>query len=276
MKYEVFTNPFKCKTILFKSNVLTLFLFLIILPGFSQSFGDASNARSNPIVKQEKLNDVELITDLSAHLWESMILPNKDRIAIDEHRKMSYALGYYVYPQGGYNTVIDYVYVVISAKSKGIVLTAESSSEKLSDEQKRIIQSAGVGADIGINIRFRHNDLYKSNLAEGDVITGWTTVTIVPETEAEFPGGYAAAANYVSKNVIKKMSVKEPQVTVSFTVNEEGKVIGPRMVGMSKDLKAEQLLKDAVLKMPTWKSAKNAKGIKVKQEFSFQYGGGGC
>ena len=74
----------------------------------------------------------------------------------------------------------------------------------------------------------------------------------------------------------KKMSEKEPQVTVSFTVNEGGKAVNARIVGMRVDPKAEKLLQDAILKMPTWKPAKNSKGIIVKQEFNFQFGGGGC
>lgn len=268
MKNQAFTNSLK--------NSITLFLFLILLPGFSQSFGDASNSRPNPILKLEKLKNAQLITDLSNRFWESMNLPYKERVEMDERRKTNYALGYYAYPQGGYDQIIDYVSVTISAKSKGIVYSAETAGDKLSEEQKKIIQNADLGSDIGINIKFGFKDLRKKNLDEGEIITGWTTITIVPETEALFPGGYLEAATYISKNVIKKMSEKEPQVTVSFTVNEGGKAVNARIVGMRVDPKAEKLLQDAILKMPTWKPAKNSNGKIVKQEFNFQFGGEGC
>jgi hypothetical protein len=259
-----------------KKIIITLVSLLVFLPGFSQSFGDASNARPNPIIKQEKLKHVKLINDLSSRLWDSMILPHKERIELDERRKKNYALGYYAYPQGGYTLIIDYVSVVISAKSNGIVYTAESYGDELNEEQKKVILNADMGSDIGVNIKFRFKDLYKKGVADGDIITAWGTITVVPETEAEFPGGYTGAATYVSKNVVKKMSEKEPQVTVSFTVNEQGKVVNPRLVGMRVDPKAEKLLQDAILKMPTWKPAKNSKGVIIKQEFNFQFGGGGC
>ncbi len=252
------------------------FLLLISASAFSQTFGDPSNFRPNPTVTHEKLNDVQQISDLSAHFWQSMVFPFKERLQLDENRKANYGLGYYAYPLGGYNAIIEYVTVGIAVKSKGKVVNAQSSGNKLSAEQKQLILSADLGSDIGINIQFRHKDPYKKNLATGDLVTGWTTITVVPHSEAEYPGGYTGAATYLSKNLIKKMPEKEPQVTVTFTITEEGKIVDAKLTNMRPDPKAEKLLQETIAKMPAWKPAKNSKGEKVKQEFNFHFGGGGC
>ena len=101
-------------------------------------------------------------------------------------------------------------------------------------------------------------------------------ITVVPEIEAEYIGGYQELIKYLKVNVIDKIS--EPSVTairfqppfqsakVIFTVNEEGKIVNATISKTSGDAKTDKILPDAINKMPKWKPA-NEKGIKVKQEF---------
>lgn len=106
-------------------------------------------------------------------------------------------------------------------------------------------------------------------------------VTVVPETEAEYPGGFKQLTEYLTENFINKISEKNAlerirQAIVKFTVNEEGQIVDAKIFKTSKDPKTDKLLLEAINKMPKWSPAKNAMGIKVKQEISIPFGGGGC
>jgi len=61
---------------------------------------------------------------------------------------------------------------------------------------------------------------------------------------------------------------------VKFTVNEEGKIVDALIFRSSEDPKADQLLLDAINKMPEWKPARNSTGMKIKQEFTIPMSNG--
>ena len=61
-----------------------------------------------------------------------------------------------------------------------------------------------------------------------------------------------------------------------FTVNEEGDVVDAKISKTSGDLLTDKLIVEGISKMPKWKPAKNSKGEKVKQDFIFNVGNGGC
>jgi TonB family protein len=110
---------------------------------------------------------------------------------------------------------------------------------------------------------------------------GQYSITIVPAMEAEFPGGFKQISTYLNDNFFNKITQKGNtdkirQTSLKFTINEEGKVVNSKIFNTSSDVKIDQLLLEAINKMPKWKPAKNSKGIKVKQEFMIPFGGGGC
>jgi TonB family protein len=63
---------------------------------------------------------------------------------------------------------------------------------------------------------------------------------------------------------------------VLFTVNDKGEVDEVIVLKSSDDEKTDQLMKQAISKMPKWRPAENAKGVKVKQYFEFTAGNYGC
>jgi TonB family protein len=265
-----------------KNNIITLFLVLLFSTGFSQNSKYEYNGRLTPSVKKEKLNEVKFISDITPELWHKLALPIKEHDELDYRRKMEYSLGYYLYPQGGYNIIIDYVSVEILATCNSKVLTSQSTSDKLTPEQKNILNAADLGSDISIKIKFKYKNQAKDSLGSSKIIEGKLAVTVVPETEAEFPGGFKQITEYLMKNVINKIteastSEKIRQAIVKFTVNEEGQVVDAKILRTSTDPKIDDLLLNAINKMPKWVPAKNSKGIKVKQEFSIPFGSdSGC
>ena len=99
---------------------------------------------------------------------------------------------------------------------------------------------------------------------------------MVPETEAQYLGGYQLLKQYLKENAIDKISetnAKQLQLaTVRFTINEEGQIIDAQIFKTSEDEKIDKLLLEAINKMPKWKPAENFNGIKVKQKFEFSVG----
>lgn len=259
-----------------KTKLITLLTLLIVNYSGAQNYGDPNNFRPNPTTKHEKLKDVSKLAELSTHLWESMFMPQKDRERINDNRKILLAYGYYAFPQSGYEAVVEIVKVTIAVKSNGVIQSAESTSDKISAEQKELLKNADVGSDIGINIAFKHKAPYGKGPSKEEVTTGWTTITAVPNTEAEFPGGYLEAATFISKNYIQQLGLKQPALIVTFLVNEKGKAVAPQVSGLDANSKTQQALLEFISKMPMWKPAKDSFGKNISQEFNFQYGGGGC
>lgn len=258
-----------------KNNLITLLLLLAFFSGFSQTSKYEYQGRPNPSVKKEKLIEAQFITDISPELWRELRLTHNDRFELEQRRKIFYSPGYNINIQG-----IDYVSVEISVNTNGTDLTFESASDKLNIEQKNILNNADLGTDIHIKIKFRYKKQEYDNLgSDNKIVEGELAVTVVPETEAKYPGGFKQLTEYLIENVINKISgtnysEKLQQAIVKFTINEEGQVVNTKLFRTSTDPTANKLLLDAINKMPKWKPAENAKGIKVKQEFSIPFGGG--
>lgn len=172
------------------------------------------------------------------------------------------------------------VFTEISVSINGKTAVAKSSSDKLTTSQKNILNTADLGANINVTIKYKYkdqtNDIWGSR---NKIIKGATVVTIVPATEAEYPGGWKELSVYFSGNVFKKISEKNISdklqlATIKFTINEEGKVMNATIAQTSTDKTIDKLLLEAMNGMPNWKPAVNSKGERVKQEISILLGGG--
>jgi TonB family protein len=262
-----------------KYSIITLFLTLLINSGFSQN-SDYYFGRFNPTVKNEELPEAVLISDIIPALWIDLMLPYEDRIVLDNRRKMEYAVGSYLYPLGGYEMIIKYVSVEVSAIANGKLRSSQSDDDTLTTEQKNLINAADIGSDINIKIRFT----IKNNDESGngnEIMEGFLAVTVVPETEAEFPGGFNYLTKYLMENVIGKISdqiasEKIQPAIVKFAINEEGQIVDIQIIRTSTDQIIDKLILDAMHKMPKWSPAKDSKGVKIKQEFNIRFGNNGC
>jgi TonB family protein len=265
-----------------KNTIIIQLLLLLFINCFSQNSNYKYNGRLTPSVKKEKLNQAKLVSDITPDLWHKLVLPYKEQIELDSIRRMDYSLGYYLFPQGGYDIFIDYVSVEISGICNGKIQASQNTNDELTTEQKNILNTVDPGTDIRIKIKFKYKNKKKNNFDNGKIIEGELAVTAVPETEAEYPGGFKQLTEYLTENVINKISEKSfpekiRQAIVKFTVNEEGQIVAAKIFRSSTDLKTDILLLNAITKMPKWKPAKNSKGIKVKQEFSIPFGNSdGC
>ena len=263
-----------------KNIVITLFLFLLFITGFSQNSRYEYSGRLTPSIKKETLNEAKIISEIMPEFCRYFVLPWNEHLIAQQLKLKYYSQGYYIQPQENYNQIMDYVSILISATCNGKAFTSQSTSELLTTEQKNILYATDLGTDISIKIKFKYKNQANDNRDSGCKIKeGEYVVTVVPETEAEYPGGFKQMTEYLMENVMNKISEKSAsekirQAIVKFMVNEEGQIVDAKILRTSTDPKIDKLLLDATIKMPKWRPAENSKGIKVKQEFSIPLGGG--
>jgi len=171
----------------------------------------------------------------------------------------------------------EYTSTEIAVITNGLVSKANGANESLSAEQQSLLQTAEVGSNIEVNVGYIHQNpvtLFP------DVRQMHFVITVVPEVEAEYPGGYQELRLYLEKNAIDKVPEAVAKdfgrVLISFTVTEEGKISNAQVTEASKDPETDKLLLKAIRKMPDWKPAMDAEGKKVEQEFGFSVGNVGC
>jgi TonB family protein len=175
------------------------------------------------------------------------------------------------------NWITDYVSMEISAIHSGKLMKAKSPNDVLSAEQKNILNTADIGTYIFVDVNYKYENAATHNM---DNHTMHTWVRVAPEIEAEYTGGLSAMKEYLKENGIDKISEKGfgifQQALISFTVDPNGNIAGAEISQTSGDAETDKVLLEAIGKMPKWKPAENSKGIKVKQEFEFSVGNGGC
>lgn len=278
-----------------KPTCITLLLSLILISASGQPPKPEYTGRLTPTTNKLKLHHAASLNDITPELWSNMILPSYERMDLNR-RRMAHYQGYDVFPLGynylspqehSYNKIIDYLSVNITTMHNGKILTAHSSNDQLSAEQKRIIATADLNTEVNIHVTFKYKDqISKTGGQEHKIIEGNLAVTVVPETEAQFPGGFTELREQLMKSVLAKLpsgaaattlyTDKLSRAVLKFTVNEDGKITDVSMSNTSTDPFIDTLLIDAAYHLPTWTAAKNAKGQRVKQHFTFSLGSGGC
>lgn len=173
--------------------------------------------------------------------------------------------------------IIDCISSEISATCNGRILKAKGLNDTLNAEQQRILQTADMGSAIDIKIDYR----YPNPVTNGIHVHQMNlSVAVVPDMEATYPEGHEKLKSYLAENGISKLQLKDVALfkgtTVRFTINEEGAVTNDYVFESSGDAATDKILLDAVHKMPRWNPAKMNTGSKVKQEFVFAVGVGGC
>jgi TonB family protein len=265
---------------------ITLFLLSLFTAGFSQSSTFKYEGRSTPSIKKEKLNEAKFANQIMPEFCKYVILPFGERALLNEQLKLidqpnEYHMDPYKFfdlSLENYSKILYFVSLEISSISKGKTMTSKSMSNMLTVEQKSILNAAEPGTDIRIKIKFKYKN--QGNISFYDleqVKEGEYSVTVVPEKEAEYPGGFKEITNFLIKNVFNKIPDKSKAekirlAIVKFTINEEGQVVNAQISRTSKDPQLDKLLLDAINKMPKWKPALNSKGAKIKQEYNIPLG----
>lgn len=270
-------------------HILYLILSLYFLPGQAQSPQTEFTGRLVPGVKETTLQRAAFISDLTPQLWQRMILPDKERFELyrrstDQYQGYNiYLLGYnYLSPQAwNYNALVDFLWVEISVKHLGKTVSAGNASDQLNDEQRKILALADLNTDITVRIKFRYKEHVSGKPDTSSDINGQIALTVVPDTEAAYPGGFNAFRDYINKSITGKASGKNIAgkilgTVIDFTIDEQGHVVKSVVSGSSSDPQIDRMLLEALQTCPAWKPAKNSKGEIVTQQFRIALGGDGC
>lgn len=164
----------------------------------------------------------------------------------------------------------DYAFVEVIVTADGKTAKAAGKNSTLTAEQKNILLAAGLGSEVTITIGYNEKNAVTDRI---QTATMQFEATVTPEKEAEYNGGYQQLTQYLQEHGISKISPKSPKdfkpVIVKFTVDERGEIANAHVAKSSQDPKIDMTLLQAITKMPKWKPAETAKGVKVKQEFQF-------
>jgi hypothetical protein len=238
-----------------KKNLLTLFLFSLLQPVFSQVYNYERRDPRLAIVTSEKIGKSLMISDF---------LPD--------------------YPHDYFSKLIDYVSVDIICTVQGKTITAANSSDLLTEEQKMNLSRADLGSDVSIRIKFSYKDPEDDMRGSNNKIKEMDYIFLLaPHLEAAFPGAYTALTSYLNLNLFNPVSsLSSPDkilnVFVSFSIDENGHIINSELNGSTTNAIVDKMILDVMKNMPLWKPAENLKGEKVKQVFKlyFKFNSGGC
>lgn len=228
-----------------KNSILTLFLLHLVLFGFSQVSSSELNFEVNTIypalsVQKETLKDVQTLSDLHPHYKPSWVR--------------------------------EYISVEVLAKYKGKIKKAMSKNDHLSLEQKDIISMADPGSQIMVEVKY----IPENTLKDNEMKVFDFKFIVNPENGATYAAGQQQLNQYLKDNVIDKIPVGIIEgydlAIVKFTIDEEGEIIEPHLFWSSNDETVDELLLETVTKMPCWKPAAYANGMKVKQDFALMVG----
>lgn len=224
---------------------LTLLLFFSLFNHvFSQNSWYNYFGKSSQYIKQGKIKESKFVTD---------ILP-------------------------GYHNLINFFSTEISVDGKNI--SSRGTGDTLNQGQKSILFNTEIGSIISIKVTFSYKDSAFDNLGTNSKIKEIISlVTIIPEVEAEYPGGQDQMQKYLIEKVTTKITPagtaeKVQNALLKFTIGENGNVMDAKIIRSSTDPEIDAILIEAINAMPKWKPAENELGKKIKREISFPFGGG--
>lgn len=170
----------------------------------------------------------------------------------------------------------EYLSVEIAVTVDGKTTTASGTDDRLTAAQKDLLTAAIPGSDVGIHVNYRSPNVVTRAVVDNQMEIQFV---VVPETEAQLAGGPEYLHEFLTANGLYNMRMPQEfaEMAVRFTVNENGYITHARITRTSGNEKTDRLLLDTITRLPRWKPAENARGVKVKQNFEFRVmRGGGC
>jgi TonB family protein len=168
--------------------------------------------------------------------------------------------------------VKEYVSVEVTANHQGKSKKAASKNDLLTTDQKAIMSSSDIGAEISVRVQYfpdnelKHNEIKELNFS----------FVLQPEKDAGFVGGKARLLQYLKEKAIDQ--IPETVFTgydlaaLKFTITAEGAVTNAFIIESSRNDEVDALLLKTIRNMPCWKPAEYAGGEKVSQDLVLTVG----
>lgn len=182
------------------------------------------------------------------------------------------------------NWIQGYRGTTVTIVSKGITKSAEGKSEMLSPNQIKMLEAAAVGDQITFQIRYQSLNSVTEAL-QNDVLD--LRYTVVADEEAQPAQGTEFLKTYFENQAFKKITASKTSAiintgapflgaTVTFVVDETGRVTATSLKQSSGNKEADQLLLETLQRMPAWKPAQNRDGKSFSQQFTLTVINAGC
>lgn len=175
--------------------------------------------------------------------------------------------------------VSNYISTEISVQSNGKIKKAAGVDGTLSTEQRALLEIADVNTKVTIKVQYKQENSATRKIEINNLNY---LIVVIPDIQAEYPGGTTALKQYLKTNVVDRISDADlkglREGSVEFTIDEKGQVEALQQKETTGNPTVDQLLLKVIQEMPQWSPAKNAKGVSVKQRLEFAAGGifGGC
>lgn len=162
--------------------------------------------------------------------------------------------------------------VEVTTLHNGKRRTAVSANDTLTHEQKDNIVNSDRRTEIEVVVLYTPENSLKHNEPKSFDFK----FSIDPERDAEFPGGEESLKKYLERSAIAILPegsfVDYDLVAITFTVNEEGAIVNPKVATSSEEAEIDALFVDAIQKMPCWTPAQFATGLTASQEYALTVG----
>ena len=175
------------------------------------------------------------------------------------------------------NWIENYQSTTITIVSAGKSKIAEGKNNILTPAQSSLLSSASIGDQITIQIRYKALNS-ATNKLQNDVLD--LKYTVVADEEAQPTNGADFLKKYFEIKAFNKMEIASGApflgASVSFVVDETGRIKEASLNKSSGNKKADQLLLETLQRMPSWKPATNRNGKSFSQQFTLTVVNAGC
>lgn len=166
----------------------------------------------------------------------------------------------------------QYRSVEIRSSCDGTKKKAFGTSDTLTASQIALFKEANSNCRIDVIVDYIPDNTLQYNPPR----TMEFALTMIPIKQASFPGGRSDMDTYILHNTKNKISEQAfddiERTVIRFKVDEEGDVFDTTILQSSDDAAIDQLLLQALCKMPRWQPALDAQGRALIQEFEFVFG----
>lgn len=180
-----------------------------------------------------------------------------------------------IVPNYPINWIAKYDAVEILVITNGAETKTISKNEVLTAEQRRVFKTIKASDAIYFNVKYKTKNAVSDELDSREMNV---SIGVVPNTPAEYIGGYKQMIDYIKKGSVDKIVGKTMEkmkfTRLNFIVNKRGNIEQVKVKDSSGDSEVDEVLFKLISEMPKWNPAKNADGKLVNQrlEFILTYG----
>lgn len=167
----------------------------------------------------------------------------------------------------------DYVSSKLSLVMDGETRIAQGTNDQFNAAQKHLLEKAQIGSTIAVEVKYKVLNSITLNVDEK---TMNFSISLVPMKEACFVGGEEQLNQFLREKTIDRFSAfgfeSFEAAKILFTINAKGMAEEVEVAISSGNKEVDELLIDAIKKMPSWTPAMDAIGNPVNQKFQFNVG----